>query len=183
VSDIANAILDGTDAIMLSEETTLGDYPVEAVKVMAKVARRIEGDPLYHAQVLEMQKMKHVTIGSGVADAITNEAVDIANTVGAKVIIALTHSGFTARMIARYKPLQPLLGFTPNETTYHQLLFTFGCTPVLIKKFKTLNEVLRVVKTHCVKEGLTEKGDKVVIAVGMPFSKKIDSNMLLVQTI
>jgi pyruvate kinase len=183
VADIANAILDGTDAIMLSEETTLGDFPIESVKVMTRVAKRIESDPMYVETILEMQKKKHASMSTRVADAVTNEAVDLANTVNAKLIVPLTYSGFTARMIARYKPTQPLVAFTPNPVTANQLLFTFGCQPVLIKKFKTLNEVLKVIKTQCLKEKLAIKGDKIIIAVGYPFSKKIDANMLLVETI
>ena len=183
VSDIANAILDGTDAIMLSEETTLGDFPVEAVKVMTKVANKIETDPLYKKGILEMQKLKHEHIGKGTSDAMTNEAVDIANAVDAKLIIALTNSGFTARMISRYKPLQPLLGFTPNAVTAKQLLFSFGCAPVFIEKFKTLEEVLKVIKAHCVKEKFANKGDKVVVVAGLPFGKKIDTNTVLVETL
>lgn len=183
VSDIANAILDGTDAIMLSEETTLGDFPVESIRVMARVAEKIENDPIYQGQVLEMQKRKHANIGSPVVDAVTNEVVDIANTVGAKVIVALTNSGFTARMIARYKPIQPLVAITPNESTYRQLLFSFGCQPVFTKKVKMINDAISTAKSHCLKTKLAKKGDKIVIALGMPFGKKIDTNMLLVETL
>ena len=183
VSDIANAILDGTDAIMLSEETTLGDYPIESVNVMTKVAKRIENDPLYISQVLETQKLKHETMGERVSDAISNEAVDIANAVKAKFIVALTYSGFTARMIARYKPLQPLLAFTPNEKTLNQLHMSFGVEPVLIKKFSTLNEVIKVIRQHAIKSKVAQKGDKFIMAAGTPFAKKIDSNMLMVETV
>jgi pyruvate kinase len=183
VSDIANAIIDGTDAIMLSEETTLGDFPVEAVKVMTRVSERIENDPMYKEKVLEMQKQKHASIGTGIADAVSNEAVDLANAVNAKLIVALTHTGFTARMIARYKPIQPLLAITPNAVTANQLLFTYGVTPVLVDKFQTLNEVIKVIKSHCLKNKLAARGDKIVVAAGAPFGKKIDTNMLLVETI
>ncbi len=183
VSDIANAILDGTDAIMLSEETTLGDYPIESVNVMTKVAKRIENDPLYISQVLETQKLKHETMGERVSDAISNEAVDIADAVKAKFIVALTYSGFTARMIARYKPLQPLLAFTPNEKTLNQLHMSFGVEPVLIKKFSTLNEVIKVIRQHAIKSKVAQKGDKFIMAAGTPFAKKIDSNMLMVETV
>jgi pyruvate kinase len=183
VSDIANAILDGTDAIMLSEETTLGDFPIEAVEVMTRVALKTENDDLYKEHILEMQKLKHDAISNRVADATTNEVVDIANAVKAKLIIALTHSGFTARMISRYKPLQPILALTPNEKTYNQLLMTFGCTPVLIKKIKMLNDALNEAKAYALKNKLAKKGDKIVIATGYPFGKKVDTNMLLVETL
>lgn len=186
VSDIANAIIDGTDAIMLSEETTLGDFPIESVEVMTRVALNIENDELYMEQMLEKQTLKHTAGDTGdirVADAITNEAVDIANTLDAKAIIAFTNSGFTARMISRYKPLQPIIALTPNEETARQLLMSYGVTPVLTEKITMLNDVMKIIRTYCLKHKLAEKGDKVVVAVGMPFGKKVDTNMLLVETI
>jgi len=182
VSDIANAIIDGTDAIMLSEETTLGDYPLQAVEVMTRVALKIEKDPLYQERVLSMQRLKHETIDR-TSDAVSNEAVDLANAVDAKVIVALTNSGFTARMIARYKPLQPIVAITPNEKTTNQLLMSFGCKPVLVGKFKTLNDAIKQAKIHILKNKLAQKGDKMVIAAGVPFNKEIDTNMLLVETV
>lgn len=183
VSDIANAIMDGTDAIMLSEETTLGQYPIEAVTLMTTVANKIENDPLYIDQVLNMQKRKHDAIGKRVTDATTNEVVDIANAVRAKLIVALTTTGSTARMISRYKPLQPIIAMTPSQKTFNQTLMSFGCEPVLIEKFKTVNEAVTEVKAYIVKNKLAKKGDKLVLALGMPFGKKIDTNMLLVDTV
>ncbi|MBA3550602.1 pyruvate kinase [Patescibacteria group bacterium] len=183
VSDIANAIIDGTDAIMLSEETTLGQFPVESVEVMTRVALNIENDEFYMEQVLERQDYKHASLENRVADAITNEAVDIANTLDAKAIVAFTNSGFTARMISRYKPLQPILALTPNEKTAKQLLMSFGVMPIQIEKTTMLNDVLKLIRTHCIKNKIAEKGDKVVVAIGMPFGKKVDTNMLLVETI
>jgi pyruvate kinase len=183
VSDISNAIFDGTDAVMLSEETTLGDFPIEAVEVMTRVADKTENHILYRDRILKMQEDKHQTMGENVADAVTNETVDIANAVRAKVIVALTESGFTAKMISRYKPFQPILALSTNEVTIRQLLMSFGVEPRLVKKFRTLNEVLPIIKTHCIKGGFAKKGDKVVIAVGQPFGKKVDTNMILVETI
>ncbi len=183
VSDIANAIFEGTDAIMLSEETTLGDFPVKSVETMSLVSRTIEAGKLYQDHVLESQTMKHVPLTGATADAVTNEVVDIANGVHAKAIIALTESGFTARMISRYKPLQPIVAFTTNEKTHNQLLLSFGVTPVLVEKFQTLNEVIKVIKAYLVKNKIASKGDKIVIAAGAPFGKKVDTNMILVETV
>lgn len=183
VSDIANAIIDGTDAIMLSEETALGEYPIESVKLMNKVAQKIENDIIYKEQVVDMQQKKHSMISNNIADAVTNEVVDIANAVGAKAIISLTQSGFTARMIARYKPLQTHIAMTPNVITHNQLLFTFGVTPVIIKKVNTMPEIVAVAKSYCVKNKIAQKGENIVIAIGMPFGKKISTNMILVEKI
>ncbi len=183
VSDVANAIFDGTDAVMLSEETTLGEHPIEAVNVMGRIARKVENDPIYQERMLGRHLMKHLGNSDRTADAITNEVVDMANTLDAKAIVAFTESGFTARMIARYKPLQPIVAFTPNEKTHTQLLVTFGCTPVLIKKVKMLNEAVTEAKAYMLKNKIAQKGDKVVIATGYPFGKKIDTNMVLIETL
>ncbi|MBX4197893.1 pyruvate kinase [Candidatus Parcubacteria bacterium] len=183
VSDIANAIFEGTDAIMLSEETTLGDFPVKAVETMSLVSKTVEMGDLYQQHILDMQKLKHELISERVADAVTNEVVDIANAVKAKAIVAFTDSGFTARMISRYKPLQPLIAFTPNEKTHNQLLLSFGVTPILIDKTTMLNDVMKHAKDYCLKNNIGKKGDKIVLALGMPFGKKVDTNMLLVETI
>jgi pyruvate kinase len=183
VSDIANAIFDGTDAVMLSEETTLGEFPVEAVEVMSRVALKVENDPMYLERMIERNIIKHPSSDNRTADAITNEVVDIATTLKAKVIFAFTESGFTARMIARYRPQQPVIAITPNELTFTQLLVSFGVTPVTIESTTMLNDVLKFTRTYCSDYKLAKKGDKVVIALGMPFGKNVDTNMLLVETI
>src|SRR3989338_1162557 len=178
VSDIANAILDGTDAIMLSEETVLGQYPVEAVKVMAKVAVRVEK---------EMGYVKKYFAASGqednVTDAVSAEAVDLAHNIGAKYIVALTYYGFAARMIARYRPVHRVIAMTPNEKVASQLLLTFGCNPVLIEKLNTLPAAIKEAKKHCLKSKLAQKGDKIVIVAGMPFGKSGMTNTILVERI
>ena len=177
VSDIANAILDGTDAIMLSEETALGQYPVEAVRVMTKVAERVER---------EMGYSKKDFMGEGkdsVTDAVSSEAVDLARNIGAKYIVALTYYGFAARMIARYRPVQRIIAMTPNEKVASQLLLTFGCNPVLIEKLNTLPAAIKEAKKHCLKSKLVQKGDKIVIVAGMPFGKSGMTNTILVERI
>jgi pyruvate kinase len=180
VSDIANAILDGTDAIMLSEETTLGEFPVEAVAVMTRVAQKIEGDYLHRE--LSM-KRKYENTPDGIAESITNEAADVADNVEAKKIVVLTDSGYTARMVSRLKPVQPILALTPNVRTYRKMALTSGVSPVLIKKFKSLTEVLDLVRARLLKSNKAVKGDTVVVVAGMPFGKSIATNMVLVETI
>ncbi len=183
VSDIANAILDGTDAIMLSEETTLGDYPVESVTVMSTVARKIENDSLYKEQVLAMQQRKHASIGNAVPDAVSNETVDLANAVNAKAIVALTKTGRTAQLIARYKPLQPVYAFTSSEKTYNQSVLSFGVTPVKTEAYKDLYEAIKAIRSHLLKAKAAAKGDKIIIVAGTPFNKVGTTNTLVVETI
>ncbi len=183
VSDIANAILDGTDAIMLSEETTFGDYPVEAVRMISTVAKRIETDPLYKEQVLVMQQQKHGAIGHATIDAVSNETVDLANAVNAKAIVALTKTGRTAQLIARYKPLQAFYAFTASAKTYNQLVLSFGVTPVKTPVFANLDSALKAIRTYVVKEKIAGKGDKIVVVSGTPFNKVGTTNTLVVETL
>ncbi|MCR4323313.1 MAG: pyruvate kinase, partial [Candidatus Azambacteria bacterium] len=179
VSDVANAILDGTDAIMLSEETALGDYPVEAVRMMSKIAHEIE------KKYPERMIMRSGDNGaSDITDSITGSVVKAAYDVGAKVIVALTDSGFTARMISRYKPGPVILALSPNEKTYNQLHLSFGCLPARIKRYKTLQEASMLVRQCCLKEKIASPGDRIVIACGAPYNKKGGAtNMILVETI
>lgn len=179
VSDVANAILDGTDAIMLSEETTLGDYPVEAVRMMSKIAREIE---MNYPERMIMRSGDHGA--SDITDSITGSVVKAAYDVGAKVIVALTGSGFTARMISRYKPDPVILALSSNEKTCNQLQLSFGCFPVHIKKYKTVNEAVAIVRQRCLAEKIAMKGDRIVIACGVPSGKKgVATNMILVETL
>ena len=180
VSDIANAILDGTDAVMLSEETTLGEFPIEAVNVMSKVAFDIEHN-------YPERKVGHVKKENNereVTDSVTESVVKTAHDVGAKAIIALTETGFTARMVSRHKPTQMILSLTPNEITANQLNLSFGCVPVLIPSIDTLEEVLKYIKNYCVKNKIASKGDSIVVTGGIPFNKKTCStNMVMVEII
>ena len=182
VSDIANAIFDGTDAIMLSEETTLGDFPVEAVEMMARVACKVENNASY----IKTEKSKRHMKGpaAGVVDAVTSEAVDVADRIGAKCIVALTHTGFTASMVARYKPVQPLVAFTPDETTVRQLLLSYGCTPIINKNSSTFVHAMIEVRRFVLQNNLAKKGDKVVVVAGAPFNQKnVETNLMLVETV
>jgi pyruvate kinase len=179
VSDVANAILDGTDAIMLSGETTLGEYPVEAVAVMANIAREIERNyPL--REIIKSGDSGAVKT----SDSITSSVVKTARDVGAKVIVALTDSGFTARMISRHKPESIILALSPKERTSIKLALSFGCSAVTVPYYDTLADVLKIVREYCLKEKLVKKGDRVVVAAGVPFNTKgLSTNMLLVEVI
>ncbi|HEY4511385.1 MAG TPA: pyruvate kinase [Candidatus Paceibacterota bacterium] len=183
VSDIANAVLDGTDAIMLSEETTLGDYPVEAVKVMTTVVQKIETHPMYEELAFDLKTFEeHLTSGVTV-DAVTSEVVDVAKSLDAKCIVALSNHGKTARMIARYKPTQDVYVFTPYEKTCRQMLLTFGCTAVKTEKFIGVREALPEIKKYLQKHKIANKGDRFVLAAAMPLGEGGDTNMVLVETI
>ena len=165
VSDIANAILDGTDAVMLSEETAIGEYPVEAVTDMQRIANEIE--TTYPQQLLEP-----ITDGTllKIPDSITREVVQTATEVGARIIVALTESGFTARMIARHKPKPLIIALSPNEKVCRQLALSYGCLPIHVGLYKTLEEAYGMVKELCLERNFVQPGDKVVISAGAPFT-------------
>ncbi len=179
VSDIANAILDGTDAVMLSEETTLGSYPVEAVKMMSKVAYDIEHN--------YPERKVIPVVGRGercVTDSVTGSVVKIAHDLDAKIIIALTKTGYTARMISRHKPESPIIAVTSDVITSHQLNLSFGCLPVLIDSYKEIPEAFKNVREYCLKNKIVNKGDKVVIVACSSTEKKDNSaNSITVETV
>ncbi len=180
VSDVANAILDGTDAIMLSEETTLGEYPIEAVTMMTKIAEEIEGADHYRELVGSRKYSDPVKRKS---DALGNGAIEVAKESGAKMIVALTDKGFAARMISRYKPEQKILALTPKQTTVNQLALSYGCIPVLCKKFDEISHVIKEAKSLILKNKLAEKGDKVVMIFGFPLGQASGTNALVVETL
>jgi pyruvate kinase len=177
VSDIANAIIDGTDAIMLSEETTLGDFPIEAVTVMSKVALRIESEVYTRDTIAEYDE------SHGVTDVVSQSAVRAAHNIGAKLIVALTRSGRTAKMIARYRPAERILALSDNPSEISRLMLSFGCYPMVVPTFKTVSEIMDIVRDITSQNELLKKGDKVVIAAGMHFGESRETNFILVETI
>lgn len=178
VSDVANAILDGTDAIMLSEETTLGDHPIEAVKMMVRVAREAEKTYLEKSVV---HSHKHGE--AEVTDSITSSVVKTAHDVGAKVIVCLTESGYTARMVSRHKPIPTVLAFSPKEVTCNQVCLSYGCQSVKVPIYDDLKKVFPEVRKYCITHKLASKGEHVIIVAGMPFNQTGSTNMLIVETI
>jgi pyruvate kinase len=177
VSDIANAIIDGTDAIMLSEETTLGDFPVESVKIMTKIANRVEKE-VYTRDIIAEYNESH-----GVTDVVSQSAVRASHNVGASMIVALTRSGRTARMIARYRPAERVLALTDDKENANKLILTFGCYPMVVSTFSTVDEILDIVRKTTLDNELVKKGDKVVIVAGMPFGSSSETNFILVETL
>ena len=179
VSDVANAILDGTDAIMLSEETTLGDYPLEAVKMMTTVALRVEKEYPRKDVIRQKGRIDEIVVSDCVSDAV----VEIAENTAASFIAALTYSGKTARTISRFKPLQPILAISPKEKTCQQLSVSFGCLPICVQKISGTVDAMDFLRKYLTQNKIAKKGEKVVITSGWPFGKNIDTNMLIVETL
>jgi pyruvate kinase len=178
VSDIANAILDGTDAIMLSEESTLGDYPIAAVEMMSSIALKVENSE-HHAEMLWGMHAHHI----GVGHSTTLAVMEAAEKVDARYIVALSEYGYAARMVSRNRGHQPILVVTPNPVLFNQSCLMYGCYPVMDEKYKSFDEALTKVRPMLVKEKLVKKGDKVVIVSGAPFGKTEESNVMLIETI
>jgi pyruvate kinase len=165
--------------VMLSEETTLGTNSVAAVSVMTRIAQEIEKDYPERAIVRVGQKGD-----TGISDSVTSSVVKTAHDVGAKAIIALTNSGYTARMISRHKPHSTIVAMSQNIRTIQKLALVFGCRAIQVPYYNTMGDVFKIVREYCIKEKLAKKGDKVVIVAGYPFIKKsLSTNMLLVETL
>lgn len=176
VSDIANAIIDGTDAIMLSDETAVGKHPVRPIEVMTRVACEVESDPFFIERQWEWDFMPTCTY-----EAVGQSIATTAATINAKAIVTFSESGYTARTVARYRPRLPILVLTPHISTFNQSLLTYACEPVLIKKVKTLADAQKLARTTLTARHMAAKGDVFVLGAGVPFGTAGATNMMLVE--
>lgn len=178
VNDIANAILDGTDAVMLSEETTLGEFPVEAVATMARVAETVEAEPFRRP----LSRDDSLGLDS-IAESVSEAVVSVARETNAKVIVALTESGFTPRSVSRYRPSQPIIVLTPWDHAIRRVCLSYGCYGYHVAPFKYTSQVMERTKNILVKEKLAKKGDRFVVSAGVPFGQRGGTNLLMVRTV
>jgi len=178
-SDVANAVLDGTDAVMLSGETAVGQYPVESAETMASICTNAEAH-LPYGRLLRRASRGRETI----TEAISGAAVEIAGEVGARAIITATMSGVTARMVARHRPSVPVVAVTPDQTTLDQLALTWGVVPVQVPEFQTTDDMVQMMVRAALEKGLVDQGDSVVLTAGIPFGSSPDeTNMLKVHIV
>jgi pyruvate kinase len=176
VSDIANAILDGADAVMLSAETASGNFPLKTVEVMARVARHTEENFNYKNLLKNKNSFSDSNL---ITDSISYAVANAGYNINAKVIVALTETGYTSQMISRFRIKQLILSLTPNKDTYNRLALIFGCYPYLIKPFKTIEEVKEQAKKIILENNLAKKGERFVISAGIPFGKSGSTNLLI----
>jgi pyruvate kinase len=180
-SDVANAILDGTDAIMLSGETSIGAYPLEAAQTMARIAVQVEG---------------HRDEGSGrayrpvpgdrrrsIANAVGHSARDIAHDLDAAAIIAPTASGYTARVMSTYRPQTPIVAITPDRRVQHRLMLYWGVTPLLAPRTDNTDQMLRQAVQAARERELIADGDTVVITAGTALSEPGTTNLVRVYVV
>lgn len=175
-TDVANAIYDGTSAIMLSGESAAGAYPVEAVRTMDRIARRTEGDISYDFRL--RKRSYNWEKNEGVTTAICHACCMTAMDLDATAIITVTMSGFTAGMIARYQPDCRVIGCTVDKTVYRQLSMYFGVSPLLIEQKDDTNALFDAAVKASIDAGLIQKGDTVVLTAGMPLGVAGSTNMI-----
>ncbi len=177
-TDVANAIYDGTTAIMLSGETAAGDYPVEALKTMSRIAERTEADIDY---VGRLKKRDYAP--SDDTTAISHATCNIAAEVNADAIVSVTMSGFTASMVSMYKPNCPVIACTINPIVCRQANLMFGVVPLHIRQEDTADELFREALSAARNAGLLKSGDKVVLTAGVPLGIPGRTNMIRVEEV
>ncbi len=180
VSDVANAVLDGTDAIMLSGESATGKYPLKAVQYMSKISREME-----KREILEQEgREDEYKNNNSITQIISFIAQDLAeDSAGAKLIVCATTSGFTARNISRFRPCVPIIAVTPSQLTKHQLALSWGVEAHIVPFTDSFNQLLKHIKQLLTKEKIVKKGDSVVIVAGHPFGYKGQSNLIKIEVI
>jgi pyruvate kinase len=179
VSDVANAIFDGTDAVMLSGESANGKYPVEAALTMARIAQAAESTLNYDA-MLESKKEQHIM---NVPNAICLATCTTATELNAAAIITATQSGHTARMVSKYRPACTIIAVTPSVKVARSLALNWGVMPVLAPAMRTTDELIEKSVAISLNSGYVAKGDLVVIAAGVPVSMAGSTNMLKVHVV
>lgn len=175
-SDVANAILDGTDAVMLSGETAAGLYPLEAVKVMDRVARDVEGNPQFGIQC--QVAVKEEFAKQSLSGTIGRAACQVAENVGAAAILAFTQTGSTAALVAKYRPTLPIIAVTPNKQVKRHLALYRGISSLRVDIQGDTEAQIFSVDAAVLKRGLLQRGDIVVITMGSPLSAAGTTNLL-----
>jgi pyruvate kinase len=178
-TDVANAVLDGTDALMLSEETAIGNYPVEAIEMMVRIAIQAESAFPYE-QVL---RSGWQDILPEVNDAASRAACQIAHQVNAKCIVAFTTGGTTALRLSKYRPQQTIIAVTPSETIVRRLSLPWGVLPVMKPELTNLEEVFELASQVALEIGIAGKGDLLVITAGIPLRVPGSTNLVKVHRI
>lgn len=178
-NDVANSIIDGSSAIMLSGETAQGKYPVESVKMMARIAYKTESSVDYHKELLSSYK----NFRSNITNSISFATCTIAKDLKVACIATVTNSGFTARMLSKFRPVCPILAITPNEHVWRQLSLTWGCLPILSDKININDGTFSIAVEKSMETGLAKSGDAIVIAAGIPVGVSGATNTLKVQIV
>jgi len=174
ITDVANAIYDGTSAIMLSGETAAGKFPVEAVKTMAAIAERTEADINYDKRLRNRGLEDHM----GIADAMAHAACTTAMDIKAKAIVTVSKSGETARLLCKYRPTPPIIACVTSEQVYRHLSLSWGIVPMVMPLVKTTDDLIDTSAELAQKAGYLKEGDMAVITAGVPVGVSGSTNMI-----
>ena len=177
---MANAIYDGTSAIMLSGETAAGAYPVEALKTMSLIAERTEADAHYQSHRLSRMKINGTT---SVSDATAHAACLTAQDVNASAIVTVSESGNTARLLSKYRPEQPIIAFVMRPQVQRQLYLSWGITPLLMPLAHSTDELIEVSTTLAEKYGYIHNGELAVVTAGVPVGVSGTTNMVKIHMV
>ena len=178
ISDVANAVYDGTSAIMLSGETAVGAYPVLTVQTMAKIAETAESDINYASKFYASEfKIKNSV------DAISHATCAVSIDIDAKAIVACSLSGMTARLVSRFRAPVPIIGLTTNETTWRKLALSWGVMPVMCEKYTSIDVLFYIAKNTAAEVLSLQKGDKIVVTGGDITGKSGNTNLIKVEEI
>jgi pyruvate kinase len=175
-SDVANAILDGTDAVMLSAESASGAYPVEAVAMMDRIAREIEGSEVYRHMIASHSAALDTT-----QDAVALASCEVADTLHDALIVCFTATGSTLWRVARNRPNSPILALTTNELARNQVALASNVTSRVVPEIHDTDEMIVLATREALESGLAKRGDRVVIVAGVPFGQHGSTNMLRVE--
>ena len=176
ISDVANAVYDGTSAVMLSGETAAGEYPVESVDAMSKIVKRAESHTEY------IQNIERFSIRNS-SEALSHSASTLAKDLNAKAIVVCTRTGGTARMVSRFRPNINIIGITTDVHAYRKLALSWGVVPALTEEYTSVDILFYFAKQIALKSGLLKKGDTIVITGGTPNGKSGNSNLINVETV
>ncbi|TNJ62816.1 pyruvate kinase [Paenibacillus hemerocallicola] len=175
-SDVANAIFDGTDAIMLSGETAAGKYPVESVQTMSRIAVRAESALEYREIFIRQSTAQQTTITEAISQSVANSALDL----DAKAIITPTESGYTARMVSKYRPKSPVIAVTRSEQVMRRLCLVWGVLPIKGEEARNTDEMFQLAVDDSIKAGHIRLGDLVIITAGVPVGRSGTTNLMKV---
>lgn len=178
-TDVANAIYDGTSAIMLSGETAAGQYPIEAVKTMVKIAESAEASINYRLKFKERQTLVNPDITNAISHACCTTAMDL----NASAVVTVTKSGFTARMLSKYRPESPIVACVMSEKAYRQLNLSWGVTPIMIKEEKNTDDLFENAVDAAEHAGIVRQGEVVVITAGVPLGVSGTTNLVKVHVV
>ncbi len=178
ISDVANAVYDGSSAIMLSGETAAGLYPVQAVAAMARIAMRAEAKQQFIQTIDEDDYLIR-----DLPDALSHSACTLAHDIHAKAIVVCTRTGGTAKMVSRFRPMIDIIGMTTDARSYQKLALSWGVYPMMSEEYQSVDVLFHFAKCAAKESGLVKKGDTIVITGGTPNGKSGNSNLINIETI